>query len=265
MRLQLSITGACQDDIEDIVQSFPCLQVLFVHSRDPQSTRLRFSVAAGGARGRGLSIAFENMTALRELHIDIYAYVPFEHHFYDYITTSLGPGPEKVLNLAQLPYLEKVEVPLLMFAHMGPSGFDGITAVPREVLPQPLRYLALLAHHECPYRDGTACWDSMERALEFLESLGRDLSNFEQLRIVKYCYCENSCANPIRIAARESQDDQPHAESPEDSPKASTRSRLQAIHASFAEQNVEFSVIHTLFGGQRGIVDLREWKYYEKW
>lgn len=260
MRLQLSISAAGQDDIEDIVQSFPCLQVLSVHSQNPQSPRLRFSGAAGGARG--LSIAFKNMTALRELHIDIYAFVPFEHHFYDYITTSLGPG--KVLNL-HLPSLEKVEVPLLMFAHMGPSGLDGFTAVPREVLPKPLRYLALLAHHECPYKNKTACWDSMERALEFLESLGRDLSNFEQLRAVKYCYCENSCANPMRIAARESHDDQPPAESPEDSPKASTRSRLQAIHASFAEQEVEFSVVETVFGGQRGIIDLREWKYYGKW
>lgn len=207
----------------------------------------------------GWSIVLKKKIALRKLKIDIcYPEEALSTRLYDRVAGSLGP--DKVLNLAQLPFLRHVEVPLFMFAHTRPSGLGRNTAVPHDVLPQALGNLVLLAHNECAHPDGEACWDSMAAALEFLESLGRVLTNFDQLKTVAYCFRTDSCANPMRIAATESQDSPPPGASSEDSPGYSTRSRLQAINETFAEQNVKFYVKETISELGRQTIDLREWK-----
>lgn len=216
--------------------------------------------------GGDLSTALGKLTALQKLKIDIYPGGAFSTSVYNYLTGLLGPG--KVLSLAQLPFLRQVEVPLFMFAHVGPLGFGGTTAVPHDVLPQALRYLVLLAHQECSEPDGQAGWDSMVAALEFLESLGRDLSSFRQLKKVAYCFRRNSCANPMWVAATERQVNEGPKVSPEGAAEGgpegpiqvSTRSRIQAIHASFAKQNVEFCVQETISKTKRRTIDFKEWK-----
>lgn len=219
--------------MEDIAQLFPCLEVLSVGRRLSSSALVRaYNYIDRGSR-RDLSTTFGRLTALRSLEIEIEPYPTITSDLYNVITASLGPG--NVLSLAQLPNLQRLGVPLYMFAHMSRPALGGTLAVPREVLPQSLKILVLLTQHDCGWPDihvEEPCWDSLATALKFLESLGNDLPYLPHLESVAYCFSEYTCGNPLAFAFSGGQDN----ETPEDS----TTSRLQAVRASFSKQNVEF-------------------------
>lgn len=233
----------------DIAELFPCLEVLSVESEFHHDEILNAYIAHG--RRGALSTKIGILTALRTLKIHLYPN-PLTNDLYNDVTASLGPG--NVLNLAQLPILEHVEVPLYMFAHVGRLGLGGTTAVPQKALPRSLKSLVLLAQLTCGDRleslhKEDVCWDSVDAANSFLESVGDEVPCFPHLESVAYSFRTTSCGNPFSSAFQGSQDD----EAAEDS----TLSRLQAIHASFSRQNVQFLVQQTSEHDRR-TVDLQD-------
>lgn len=232
--LQLYDSSACQDDMEDIAEVFPCLEVLSVKRARPGSTAGRAGHYIERSSLTDLSTILGNMTALRSLEIEIYPDADITSELYhNVITASLGPSD--VLSLARLPNLQRLEVPLYMFAHMSSPALGGTIAVPREVLPQSLKHLVLLTRNDCGWPDfhiGEPCWDSVATALGFLESLGDDLPCLPNLESVAYRSIDYSCGYPLVSAVPGGQDN----EAPEDS----TTSRLQAVCSTFSKQNVQF-------------------------
>ncbi|KAG6354039.1 hypothetical protein INS49_005010 [Diaporthe citri] len=103
--LELMGSQACQYDMEDIAQLFPCLEILSVENEVFGHGRLANYIARG--RRGALSTKLRKLTALRTLKIHVYP----DLYFYDYddVTASLGPG--NVLNLAQMSILQHLEVP----------------------------------------------------------------------------------------------------------------------------------------------------------
>lgn len=198
---------------------------------------------------RDLSTTLAEMESLRTFKIDIYfPDASIIHNPHDDTTTSLGPG--NVLNLAQLPNLQHVEVPLYMFAHRAQSALGVTTAVPQKALPRSLKSLVLLARLSCRARGShvqAECLDSVTAALEFLEAFGVDLPSFPHLERVTYSFDYRSCGSLFSWSAFRRGHDNEEAE-------FSTRSRLEDISASFSKQNVEF-LLQTS-GGR--IVDLQE-------
>lgn len=211
-----------QCDMEDIGRLFPCLEVLSVADQ----------YYVGGDNRRDLSTSLGKLTALRTLKLDIYPDDLILSDQYNDVTASLGPG--NVLNLAQLPILQHLEVPLYMFAHIGRLAVGGTAAVPQKALPRSLKSLVLLAQLSCEedsLHEKEVCWDSVDAALIFLESLRDDLPCFPHLESVAYCFRSSSCGNPFSSAVQGSQDDKEAEDS--------TLSRLQAIHSSFSRQDVQ--------------------------
>lgn len=143
---------------------------------------------------------------------------------YNDIAASLGPG--KVLSVAQLPNLHKVEVPLCMFARTGLSGLEGISAIPGEVLPRSLKTLVLL--DSCSTVD--ICLKGMVNDLEYLESFGDDLSRLPHLESVAYCPCYR--ISELLTTVRRSDDDETY--------EKSILYRLPLIRTLFSKQNVQF-------------------------
>lgn len=219
--------------MEDIAQLFPCLEVLSVGRRLPGSAPGRACNYIDRGSRRDLSTTFGRLTALRSLEIEIYLDPAITDDLYNVVTASLGPG--NVLSLAQLPNLQRLGVPLFMFAHMSTPALGGTIANPREVLPRSLKTLVLLTQQECGWPDihvEEPCWDSLATALKFFESLGNDLPYLPHLESVAYCSSEYSCGHPLASAVSGGQDNE--------KPENSTTSRLQAIRASFSKQNVQF-------------------------
>lgn len=212
--------------MEDIAQLFPCLKYLSLEQAYGLSNRMQKRIA-GGSR-RELSTSLGKMTALQTLNIDIFV----ASGFYNDSTPPLGSG--NVLSLVQLLNLQHLEVPLSMFADVGTPAPGETTAVPREVLPQSLKTLVLLKPRECTSSGGHSegiCWDAMNGALKFIDSIRDDLTCFPHLETLAYRFVRNSCGGLFLSAPTVSQDDES---------ADSLRSRLQVIKASFSKQNIQF-------------------------
>ncbi|KAK7699401.1 hypothetical protein SLS64_011697 [Diaporthe eres] len=233
--LDLTAADVRQCGMEAIGRLFPCLEVLSVANQ--------YYV-----RRRDLSTSLGKLTALRTLKLDIYPDDLILSDQYNDVTASLGPG--NVLNLAQLPILQHLEVPLYMFAHIGRLAVGGTAAVPQKALPRSLKSLVLLARLSCEensFHEKEVCWDSVDAALIFLESLRDDLPCFPHLESVAYWFESASCGNPFSSAVQGGQDDK--------AAEDSTLSRLQAIQASFSRHDVQFLVEE---GNDRRTIDLQD-------
>ncbi|KAH8777782.1 hypothetical protein F5883DRAFT_613987 [Diaporthe sp. PMI_573] len=228
-KLALTDSSACLYDFEDIAQLFPRLEVLSVMVRSSQPGRLEHYIARGSRRD--LSTTLGKMTALRILETDMYPNPDITSRLYGDITASLGPG--NVLSLARLPNLEQIQIPLYMFAHVGPPPFGAVAAIPREVLPRSLKSMTLLAHCKCGLTyERQPCWDSTTSLLEFLESLRDDLVWFPELETVTYCFGSRSCGHPYWRSLTYSPG--------EDEDEDFIHSRLQAIQDAFWKHKVQF-------------------------
>lgn len=218
----MSYSKTCQYDLEDIAQLFPSLEHLQVDCIS-DTERLKSYLERGSRRE--LSTSLGKLTALKTLKIDLYPKKgTMTNDLYNDIAASLGPG--KVLSVAQLPNLHKVEVPLCMFARTGLSGLEGISAIPGEVLPRSLKTLVLL--DSCSTVD--ICLKGMVNDLEYLESFGDDLSRLPHLESVAYCPCYR--ISELLTTVRRSDDDETY--------EKSILYRLPLIRTLFSKQNVQF-------------------------
>lgn len=199
---------------------------------DPIVQRLKYYITHGSRRD--LSTALGKLTALRILDITMYTDCTIADHLYYDTARTLGPA--KVLNLAQLPNLQHITVPMYIFVHSGPLYVGEKAAIPREVLPQALRTLELVITHECEdtYEEDACGWDIMDAALGFLESFIDELSCFPHLQSVACSFDYGNWGPPLPSTLTLGQVNDRH--------ESSISSRLRAISASFSKQNVEFSL-----------------------
>lgn len=224
-----SFSWTCQGDLGDMAQLFPALEVLTLSFGIMQAF---WYIPAVPGMHRELSTALGGMTALRTLRINSSPRAELSINFCRYMVGKSPDAPARVISLANLPNLRHLEVSSFIVAEMGPSGFNGSTVVPHEILPQALETLILLGQRKCSHPQGRACWDSITVTLGFLETLGSNLSRFDKLKTVGYSFDPSSCGNPTLAAAPWNQGD----EAPEDS----TRWRLLSIDECYSESKVEF-------------------------
>lgn len=195
--LVLSGSAACLHDLDDIAQSFPCLKSLSVSFLNSQPGR--FESYMSQDTGRTLSTALAKITSLQALEINIYP--GFDMTFavttnrYRDLMASLGP--QHTLDLGRLAYLEKLEVPLYMFANVGLEDLGLTPAVPCHALPRSLKTLVLLARCRGGHSEESPCWASVSSAIDFLESFRDNLRHFPRLKTVSYYYGRDSCGDPF--------------------------------------------------------------------
>lgn len=232
--------------MNDIAQLFPCLEVLSVKSLFCPSEVIEDDVSH--ANRQELSTILRKLPALRTLRLNLYPSVGIQSSLHSEITASLGPY--SVLDLSELPNLQHLEVPFYMFAHMGGPAPESAIAIPRAVLPHSLDTLVLLAQHDyglgsCYQSGEEDCWDSIDAALQFLESLSDDLYYLPLLRTVAYRFDRHGCGDPFLAAYERGED-------------LCVSSRLRAIHKSFSNQNTRLLVQEVAYGGKMYTTDLEE-------
>lgn len=218
----------CPHDVEDIAQFFPSLEHLEVDGFS-DTDRLKSFLERGSRRE--LSTSLGKLTAIRTLKIDLLPHGYITNDLYNDMAASLGPS--KVLSVAHLPDLQKLEVPLYMFTRRALPGLEGTTAIPREVLPRSLKTLVLL--NSCKtiltHQEGI-CLERMADALEYLESFGDDFPCLPHLESVAYCPCPSISRSQFSTTVRWNKDDEAY--------ENSILHRLQLVRTLFSRHNIQF-------------------------